>query len=289
LRYPADEDETWYVKKTGSRVLYVNDYRKSVWPTIQQFHLALLREYLPAGTTIDTWHIAEPFVTGSAGNVPRSSGLPPVAEPMLRETLALYDFIYWVSTNTTESIQGNNLPFVAGVSDKFFSDGGKMMVHSPISLPVNPEDRLGNPAILLLPISDLITFPDTLVNDALRVLPNTPVTPDAPLPDLGMTLPLLKFNAFSITLRPFIATSDNTIPLLSTSFTAFTQPGNRPVAWPGARTVAAISSDLRVALFALPMINEQTGAPVLLGADDDPETPRTAVKLMLESLGFPKR
>jgi hypothetical protein len=76
---------------------------------------------------------------------------------------------------------------------------------------------------------------------------------------------------------------------MNTSFAAFTRQGNRQVPWPGANTVVSISADRRVALFALPLINEQSGAPVVLGENDDPEPPRTAVKMILESLGFPKR
>ncbi|MFW5972440.1 MAG: hypothetical protein ACOCTG_00495 [Bacteroidota bacterium] len=276
----------WYVRKPKGRVLYVNDYRKSTWPTIQAFHLELLREYMPASEQIDVWDLSKPYVSGSTGNTPRSDAFPSSVDPTLRQTWALYDYIYWVSTNTVNSVGGNNLPFGAGVMDLFFERGGKMMVHSPMTQPENPEDNLGNPAVLLLPISDPFVRPDSL--QRLELPTNSPLTPVQPLPGIGQPLPELKMRAFLFSELPFYADGANIVPLYEGAYNYLTRRSVRGT-WTSPRFVASISADRRVGLFALPLINEQTGAPVIVGADDDPETARTAVKLMLESLEFPKR
>ncbi|QXD15183.1 hypothetical protein GQ464_017550 [Rhodocaloribacter litoris] len=275
---------TWYVKKPTSEVLYVNDYRKATAPTVQAYHLALLRDYLPPGTPIDTWDLSRPFATGSAGNTPRSDALPPQAEPTLRETLLLFKYIYWVTTNATNRIQGNNLPLAASVMDAFFEQGGKLMVHTPITLPTNPEDNLGNAAILLLPIRDLTALPDSI--GRLELSNGAAITPVEPVPGPGVPLPPLVAQRFFINELPYDAESVNIIPLYEGAYRFRTRDG-RQGDWPGPNTVASLSADRRVGLFALPMVNEQTGGALLAGADGDPEAPRRAIHLMLESLGFP--
>ncbi len=278
---------TWFVKKPKGEVLYVNDYRTANAPLIQSVHLDILSSYLPEGTLVDTWDISMPVATGSAGNITRSTAMPPNADPTLRQQLGLYEYIYWVSTNATNSIRRNNLPFAAGVMDMFFENGGKIMVHVPASAPANPEDNLGNSAILLLPLTDLVVLPDTVRR--LQLPTNGTVVPLEPVPGLGVTLPPLISQAFQINTRPYFAESANIIPLYSGTYEYVTRVGNRTGLWPGPTTVASISADQRVGLFALPLINEQTQRPLLTGPDGDPDALRQAIHLMLESLGFPKR
>lgn len=277
---------TWYVKKQTSEVLYVNDFRTELSPTVSAFHLALLDEYLPPGMPVDVWTVTTPFVTGSGGGVPRSDQLPPSANPTLRQMLAGFKFIYWVSSNSTNSISGNNLPFAASVMDIFFDNGGKIMVHTPISLPVNPDDNLGNAAILLLPLSGMITF-TTDLRRSLRLLTNADLTPLSTLPGTGQALPTLKVGAVILNTLPFVVGGTDVIPLYSASYKAITRAGSL-TDWTGPSTIASISSDQRVGLFTLPMVNAFSGTPFLKGADGDLEAPRTAIKMILESLGFPR-
>ena len=279
---------TWFVKRTASEILYINDYRKVAGATVQQFHLDLLRAYLPENVTVDTWDISRPFTTGSAGNTPRSDALPSIADPTLRQQLALYRYIYWAATSTTNSITGNNLPFVARVMDLFFEQGGKMLVHTPISQPINPEDNLGNAAILLLPLSDLITFPDTL-RPGLRMSIGSSITPIRAVPGVAEPLPELRTTQSLLTVQPYVSLGENIVSLYDGDFLYITRQGSRQGPWFGPTTVVSISADRRVGLFALPLINDQTGAPALEGIDGDPEAAIRAVHLILESLGFPKR
>jgi hypothetical protein len=276
---------TWYVKKPKGEVLYVNDYRKATYPVVQRFHLDLLRAYLPPDVAVDVWDLSQPFVSGSTGNVPRSTALPPSADPTLRQFLASYEYVYWVSTNTVNSIAGNNLPFAAGVLDLFFEQGGKLMVHTPITQPQNPEENLGNPAILLLPLSDLLVRPDSL--QRLELPRGAAIDPVEPLPGVGEPLPPLVSDNFFINELPYFA-EGNVIPLYEADYVYLTRQGARGP-WTAPDVVASMSGDRRVAVFALPLVNEQTGAPLVTGAGGDPEAPRRAVRLILESLGFPKR
>ncbi len=275
---------TWHVRKPEGRVLFVNDYRRSSWPVVQDFHLSLLREYLPAGIDVDVWNISQPYTTGSSGNRVRSDALPPHASPTLRETLAMWDYIYWISANATGGVAGNNLPYAAQVMDPFFDQGGKLMVHTPMIPPADPQENLGNPALLVLPLSEAITLPDSVRRIELSV--GAAIEPAEDLPGVSETLPALVSDRFFISELPFASDGENVVTLYEADYAYRTQSGGG--AWPDPRTIASISADRRVALFALPLVGDQSGEPALVGADGDPEAGRRAVKLILQSLGFPQ-
>ncbi|MBO6576395.1 MAG: hypothetical protein JJ896_16910 [Rhodothermales bacterium] len=281
------ERYTWYVKAQTSDVLFVNDYRKSTNPRMATYHLGVLQDYLPAGREVDVWDLTRPFTTGSAGGTPRSESLPALADPTLAQTLARWNYIYWLSTSTTDRISTNNLPFAAASMDTFFDNGGKLMVHSPVSLPIESDEAEVNPAIFLMPITELITFPDSL-RPSLRLAFNAPLTPTGTLPGVSEPMPPLKSSGFQINTLPYVATGANVIPLYDARYRYVTRQGSRQGTWTGPSTVASISGDRRVGLFAIPLINEQTGADLLVGENGDPTAPVRAVHLMLESLGFPR-
>ena len=274
----------WFVRKPAGEVLFVNDFRRPAAGRIQDFHLDLLRDYT-GRSSIDVWDLSEPYATGSTVVPIRSSNLPTLADPTLRETLSLFQYIYWVTSSSTNSAQGNNLPFAASVMDTFFNRGGKLMVHSPATRPQNPEDNLGNPAVLLLPLTDLVVVPDSVRR--LELPRNAPIEPVGPLPGLSEPLPELMSNVSLISELPYVAEGSNIIPLYDGAFRYLSQQNTRGE-WPSPRTVASMSADRRIALFSLPLINENTGVPVVVGADGNPETAREAVFMILESLGFPQ-
>lgn len=282
------EEYAWYAKLPQGDILFVNDYRTNNSPNIQAAHLGLLREYLPADTGIEVWDLSNPRVTGNTGNAPRSDALPPTADPTLTQTLLLFDHIYWVSSNSTVSPSRDNLPFAAGAINEFFEGGGTMMIHSLIAPPSDPDANVGNPAIVLLPLTGLITFPDTLRTNLLRVLPGAELTPQASLPGVSTPLPTLQSTATILTTQPYIADGASIVKLYGADFTAFKQNG-QPVTWPGSSIVASMSADQRIGLFSLPLFDERNGNVQIIGADDDPDAGKAAIFLMLESLGFPKQ
>lgn len=277
---------TWYVRRPHGRILFVNDFRTSAAPVVQRFHLDLLRAYLPEGTEVDVWDLSRPYATGTTGIVSRGEGLPSSAAPALRQTLASWDHIYWLASNAVSGVRGSNLAFVAPVLDLFFEQGGRMMVHTPVIQPEDPDENVGNPAIVLLPVSRVITLPDSVRR--LQLATNAPIDPAGPVPGVAAPLPALRSNRFFVSELPYEAGGAGSVPLYEAHY-EYRVSATAGGVWPAPRTVASISADRRIALFALPMINEQTGAPALLGADGDPEAPRRAVHLILESLGFPKR
>lgn len=277
---------TWFVKKSNSDILFVNDFRKANSPTQVDFHLSVLEEYLPAGKLVDMWTVTTPFVSGSTGNVPRSDLLPTTVEPALRQFLGSYSHIYWISTNTINSVTANNLPFVAAGLDVFFDNGGSMMVHSPVTLPPDPEDNLGNPALLLLPITELVTFPDSL-RPTLRLQNGTLTESPNEVPGTGLPLPTLRANTLLFSSLPYSAEGTNSIPLLTTSYTYVTQGGSQGP-WTGTNTVASITADRRIALFTLPLISESSGAIQFSDETGDTQAAKDAIKLILESLSFPQ-
>lgn len=279
------QEHEWFVRKPKSEVLVVNDFRRASGVNVMRFHRQFLNETLDV-PEIEVWDLSLPYATGATVVPIRSSQMPTTADPTLRQTLGLFRYIYWVTSASTNAAVGNNLPFAAASMDLFFSRGGRLMVHSPVTRPQNPEDNLGNPAVLLLPLSDLITMPDSL--QRIELPRNALIEPLNGVPGVSGDLPTLRSDQFFINELPYIATGSNIIPLYEANYRYLTRQGQRGE-WPGARTVVSISADRRVGLFGLPMVNESTGQPIILTEDGDPNGGRQAVRMMLESLGFPLR
>lgn len=282
-RFPAEEEASWYVRKPGSQILFVNDYRRSTAETVIPYHVDLLQSYLPSGMPIDRWDLSLPYATGSTGNLVTSDALPSTPEPTLRRLLAQWDYIYWVSTGVTGAVSGNNLPAVAPVLDVFFDQGGKMMVHVPVQQPPEGVDLGDNAATLLLPLSGLPAVPGDVRR--MQIDEGVPVPNVESLPGTGIELPPLETQDLISSTLPYQTASSSIVPLYSAQFTAVRKSGREE--WTGASTVASISADRRVALFALPLIKEQSGEPYLAGPDGDPEAAREAVRMILDNLGFP--
>ena len=275
----------WYVKESNSTILFVNDIRKNTNERLSAYHQDLLTSYLPAGTELDIWNISEPFVTGNTGNAPRSDALPPNAVPTLQQFLAQYAYVYWISSASTNSVSGNNFPLAASVLDVFFNGGGKLMVHTPVTAPLDPEANASNAAVAILPLNDLTVIPDSVRRISLS--PNSAIAKLNDLPSVATPLPELVIQEFVVGPLPYIATGASVIPLYEAEYSYLTLDRGTG-AWPDSRLVASISADQRVGLFSLPLINEQTGAPIIAGTDGSEETAREVVRMMLESLGFPK-
>ena len=135
-------------------------------------------------------------VADAAGHVGAgfSDKLPSTPDPTLRRTLALWDRIFWVSNTATNSASGNNLPFAATVLDLFFERGGRMLVHVPITLPQGTDGGTANAAIDVLPLRELITYPEGA--RALRGERDDPVRPTAVVPGANRALPPLQASRF---------------------------------------------------------------------------------------------
>jgi len=280
----AVERYAWWVKANRSDVLFVNDYRLASNGTLRTYHSRLLSDYLPAGHGMDLWDITRPYTTGSSGTVPRSDALPPVAEPMLRMTLSLFRYIYWVSTSTTGDPGTDNMPFVAPVLPEFFANGGKLLVHSPVTVSAVETDFSDNAAVLLLPLSRPLILPDSVGRLELR--PDALVTPSATGEALG--LPRLVSNRFFINVRPYEAVGAAVDPLYSGAFIYRTTTG-RSGTWLEPASVASISSDRRIALFSLPLVNDLTMEQQFRIEGSTDETGRRVVFALLDALGFPRR
>lgn len=284
-RFPAEEEASWYVRQQTSDVLLVNDYRRSENTRVMPFHRETLAGYTG---TFDEWNLATPFSTGNNPVIATSDALPTAASPTLRRTLALWRYVYWVSDQTTDRVQGYNFPVAAGVIDLFFESGGRLFVQVPVKLPTDPEENQNNPAINILPLSGLIDIPSTYVFNNLRIEGGATVEPVQPVPGTGQTLPPLRTVQLIVGTLPF--PTGESIPLYEVDYyaTRTSQAGGGREDWTGPETVAAMSSDRRVALLALPIVNAFNGNLLYEGADGDPDAPRRAIQLILEGLTFPR-
>ncbi len=280
----AVERFAWWVKGNRSDVLFVNDYRLASNATVLGYHLSVLEDYLPAGYGVDLWDLTRPYTTGSSGTVPRSGALPPVAEPMLRMTLSLYRYIYWVSTSTTGDPGTDNMPFVAPAMPEFFANGGKLFVQSPVTVSGIESDFSDNAAVLLLPLSRPLVLPDTIGRLELRL--NALVTPSTIAQAMG--LPELASERFFINVRPYEALGAAIEPLYTGAFAYRTTTGGSGV-WTSPTTVASISADRRIALFSLPLVNDLTLQQQFRMTSGSGEPGRVIVHALLGALSFPGR
>ncbi len=281
IRYPAlDEDGqplgALYVRRVTSTVLLVNDVRVGDDAQV----LGVAREALAVhGTSgYDEWDLSEtPQSTAS----PRfSDALPTTTDPTLRQTLALWDRIYWVSNAVTNTAAGNNLPRSASVMDLFFDGGGRILVQVPVSLPQGSDvGGTANAAIDILPLATLIEFPPGV--RALRANAGTPVRPQEIVPGTDQTLPPLVATRLITSALPYAVGPDD-VPLYRMSFYENNVPDNT---WEGAEVLASIRSDRRSALFALPLFAGPNPLfePAAPGGGGVPD----ALALLLDGLDFP--
>ncbi|OZC04324.1 hypothetical protein [Rubricoccus marinus] len=280
LRYPdLDADGTplgaFYVRRVTSDVLLVNDYRAAGDDAV----LGVAREALGIHGTAnyDEWDLSA--TAQSAASPTFSDALPATQDPTLRETLALWNRIYWVSNAVTNRVSGNNFPRAAAVLGDFFDGGGRILVHTPITLPQNADDGAGNPAIDVLPLGNLIEFRPGVI--ALRANSGTAVRPGVEVPGTGRTLPPLQTTRLLTSALPYEARPDDLV-LYRISF----YENNRPTdVWQGSEVVASIRADRRVALFSLPLFAGPN--PLFAPAGGGTEGVADALAVLLDGLDFP--
>lgn len=278
--FPARDDEgvpvsSFYVRRVTSRVLLVNDYRAAGEANV----LGVAEAGLAAHglTTYDEWDLSETPQNAAAPQF--SDALPATVDPTLRETLALWDRIFWVSNAVTNRASGNNLPRAASAMSAFFDGGGRLLVYTPISFPLTADQETANAAIDILPLSDLVEYPAGV--RSLIARDGTPVVPVEEVPGTGRTLPPLQFTRFTTATIPYVPRPDD-IVLYRTPVTIDVPPFD-PFA--GSTVVASMRSDRRTALVALPLFAGPN--PLLAPADGSTEGVAEAFAVLLEGLEFP--
>ena len=281
LRYPALDDDgqptaDLYVRRVTSDVLLVNDVRIGD----DQQVLDVARAALAAHGTgaYDEWDLSGTPQSAAAPQF--SAEIPSAADPTLRQTLAFWDRIYWVSNAVTNTAEGNNLPRAASVMDLFFDNGGRILVQVPVSLPQGADvGGTANAAIDILPLSDLITFPDGV--RALRANEGTAVRPQENVPGTGQALPPLQAARLVTSALPYAVGPDD-VPLYRMAFYENNQPAD---VWQGPEVLASIRADRRSALFALPLFAGASPLfePAAAGGDGVVD----ALALLLDGLDFP--
>ena len=302
VRFPAldetdpDASPTFFVRPVTSTVLLVNDYRVSTLPNpeidnVLGFHRQVLGNRLGA-SGYDEWDLSQTIQTSDGGLF--SDALPTTQAPTLRQTLALWDRIYWVTNQATNTTLGNNLPRAAEVMDLFFSNGGRLFVQTPIKPPASSDEgeALANAAINTLPISEIVGEPAVF-----RIVGNRETTPLQAVPGTGTALPVLLTVGNQINVFPHVPGPSN-VALLDVPFSA---PGDPSYA--GSRVAVSITADRRVGLWGMGVVTP-AGAPYFRAptadAGDDPLTycvvendPAAAslcdaFDLVLDGLDFPR-
>ena len=269
----------WYVRQPQSDVLFVNDYRSPNDEEVLPFHRDALAGYL-GGATFDEWDLSGPDDV-----VDYSDALPPSPEPTLAPTLALWDYIYWVSTSATDQTFGRNFVLVSEFAGAFLDGGGRLFINVPVRPASDPSQNLNNAALALLPIGEVVEIDRSQYAAALDLFPGAAVTGVNSVPGTGRVLPDLEVLRFVSGTFPYEVEGTDSVGLYEGEFTVQTTSGAF-VPWPGKSTIASISEDRRVGLIALPFVSE-AGSVRFRGANGDPNAPKTAVQYMLEGLEFP--
>ena len=282
--YPDREDPeaSLFVRRVTSSVLLVNDFRRGSAgdtgavgrATVAVSEAALALHGTPS---YDAWDLSQ--TVQSAASPQFSDALPATADPTLRQTLALWSRIVWVTNASTNSATANNLPRAATVLDLFFERGGRMLVHSPVSQPLGTQGGTANAAIDVLPLRELVTFPDGVTT--LRAPIGTPVEPEPSVPGTSQTLPALRAARFITTTLPYVVGPDD-VPLYRMQFNL----NNSTTPWEGSDVVASIRSDRRVALFALPLFAGDN--PIYEADNAAGDGVDVALSVLLDALEFPQ-
>ncbi|MEM6286238.1 MAG: hypothetical protein AAF845_03685 [Bacteroidota bacterium] len=282
VTFPArDEDGVplgaFFVRRVTSDVLLVNDYRA----VNDEAVLDVAREALALHGTVayDAWDLSE--TPQSAAAPVFSEALPSTPDPTLRQTLALWNRIYWVSNAVTNRVTGNNLPRAASVLDAFFDGGGRLLVHTPVTLPQNADDVAANAAIDVLPLGELIALPPGV--RFLRAEAGTAVTSGVEVPGTGRALPPLQTALRLQGALPYVTRPDDLV-LYTIPFTAVRGRDDQ-FPWEGSEVMASIRADRRVALFALPLLAGPN--PIFAPADGGTDGVADALAVLLDGLEFP--
>ncbi|GAB5537057.1 MAG: hypothetical protein Rubg2KO_33060 [Rubricoccaceae bacterium] len=283
FRYPSlDADgvplHAFYVQRVTSPVLLVNDFRSSGDEAV----IGVAREALAINGTagFDTWDLSGTVQSAAAPVF--SEALPSTPDPTLRQTFALWDYVYWVSNAVTNRVSGNNFPRAAGALDLFFSDGGRLLVHTPITLPQSEEDGAGNPAVDVLPLGGLVDLNAFNPNvRSLRASSGTLVQPGVEVPGTGRMLPPLQTTRLLTSALPYETRPDDLVLYRL----PFYENNNPNAAWQGSEVVASIRADRRVALFALPLFAGPN--PLFEPTAGGTEGIASALAVLLDGLDFP--
>ena len=181
----------WFVKQQKSKVLLLNDIGKNSSIEEMNWHISYLNEL---GIDPDIWLIN----TGqpALGTIELSDQFPKVVDPTLKQTLAKWDHIYWVSDDVDR-----NIVHALGITSDFFASGGSMFVTIPMK-EVSQEDVIFN----FLPVDSIGYFPAGGIETGFVINAGTEIIPvDDP------EAPILKFESRVVGWYPLKAVSGSTL------------------------------------------------------------------------------
>ncbi len=227
----SEVDEiTWHLKRQTSRILFLNDYSTNT-EAAATLHQNLLAN---AGITeYDYIDISDGVVAGGF-KVPFTQAFPSVTTPTVNQTLAYWDYIYWVSNDLDR-----NIVYALEITEQFFENGGKMFLNIPSKF-LTPDEGVFN----FLPVTRMTPRP-TEANNFI-VVRNEPV-----LPVGGFSGPELQL-ASNLQNRPPIQVAPGAQPLYQATFRlSLLTGGSAP--FDGNSIVAARSADDNMIYFALDM------------------------------------
>ncbi|MFA5668788.1 MAG: hypothetical protein WC967_06065 [Balneolaceae bacterium] len=150
---------SWFVKKQGSKTLFLNDFTGTNTSAALDLHLSILQEN---GITPDIWNINDGEVV--QGRVALSKAFPTVLDPTLKKTLAKWDHIYWISDDLDR-----NIVYAQEILSEFYKSGGTSFVN----IPIKTKD-LGEELFNYLPVDSIGSGNFIISKDSL-------ITPAVPL------------------------------------------------------------------------------------------------------------
>lgn len=198
------ESISWYVKPQNSNVLFINDDGSSNSLTKQAAHLVFLDEI---GITPDLWLINTGEVTQD--KIALSDQFPTVVDPTLKNTLAKWDHIYWISEDIDR-----NITYALDITSEFFAEGGSMFVNIPMK-GISQRDEIFN----FLPVDSIGYFDEGSIQTGFVINTNSDIVPEDGVSDVVARTQSRQVGVFPI--KPIAGST----PLYTTDFRTTTLIG----------------------------------------------------------------
>ncbi len=193
-------EDTWFVKRQTSSILFLNDF----FGTQTQSRLDFHRQLLAANgiTEVDVMNISDGTATGGR-RVQLSQAFPDrsLGAPTINKMLAEWDYIYWISDDLNR-----NIGYALELTLDFFDNGGKMFVNIPIRF--IPDD---NPLLEFLPFERVQPVPSG--QQSFIIQNNAVVVPNESIPNP----PFLQFRRNQLAVNPVVPFGE-TVPLFEAPF-----------------------------------------------------------------------
>jgi hypothetical protein len=206
-------EESWYLKKQRSRILFIHDYEGTVGAARVAQHMSYLKNN---GFELIDFLDLSAGTAQSGQRIPFSNALHnrALVDPTINLMFAEWDHIYWLSNSLDR-----NIGYALEMTLRFFQNGGTMFINIPTDMESRPDD---NPLFQFLPFEKIAGLPPQ--SNRFQIEAGTQFIPDESI----VNPPVMTFRRRLIANPPVFPFSDSIklfeAEVLSRSFTGALSP-----------------------------------------------------------------